>query len=378
MPIEFRYAGFGEYHRISQFLDKYWAKNHVYVREPELFEWTFGRNSLWDQAGYSFALAEDRDEVVGILGGIPFVFNSLGHISQAIWLANFMVRPDYRRGPVALRLLNMFRRPPYDAVIAFGNTPAIVPLYQALRAQILSEMPRHVAVLPGAEKRMLNLLRMAYPEWPAHRAEALARAFRLANQEVDASVRPVNALPPRWDSCDWPQIASQTVGAARDLDYLRWRYQEHPCFNYRFMIIPEGNRTGLAVWRLETIHRVTSQGPEAVDRIGRLVEFLPASRNNAEELLSLFWRELYDTDALGADYYGYHGEMGGWLREFGFHGVEGHPDGHAIPSRFQPLERSDGCIRSAVFLRDEVPKCSIDSHCIWYWTKSDADQDRPN
>jgi hypothetical protein len=378
MTIEFRYAGFGEYHRISQFLDKYWAKNHVYVRMAELFEWTFGRSSLWDQAGYSLALAEDRDEVVGILGGIPFVFNSLGQVSRAIWLVNFMVRPDYRRGPVALRLLNMFRRPPYGAVIAFGNNPSIVPLYRALRAHILSDMPRNVAVLPGAEKRMLSLLRMAYPEWTARRAEALAHAFRLANPEVDVSVRSVDSLSPSWESCDWAQIASHTVGAARDLDYLRWRYQEHPCFDYRFIIIPEGNRTGLAVWRLETIHRITSQGPEAVDRMGRLVEFLPASQNNAKELLSLFWRELYDTDALGADYYGYHGEMGGWLREFGFHGIEGHPDGPAIPSRFQPLERSDGCIRSAVFVRDEVPKCSIDSHCIWYWTKSDADQDRPS
>jgi hypothetical protein len=272
----------------------------------------------------------------------------------------------------------MFRRSPYDVVIAFGNNPAIVPLYRALRAQILSDMPRHVAVLPGAEKRMLNLLRIAYPEWPSHRAEALAYAFRLPNRELDVPGRPGDSLPSSWDSCDWPQIASQTVGAARDLDYLRWRYQEHPCFNYRFITIPEGSRTGLAVWRLETIHRVTSQGPEAVDRIGRLVEFLPASHNNAGKLLALFWRELCDAEALGADYYGYYGKTGVWLREFGFHGVESHPDGHAIPSRLQPLERSDGYLRSAVFVRDAVAKCSIDSYCVWYWTKSDADQDRPN
>jgi len=378
MTIEFRYAEFGEYHRISQFLDEYWTKNHVYVRTAELFEWTFSRSSLWDHAGYSFALAEDRDELVGILGGIPFIFNSLGQVSWAIWLVNFMVRPDYRRGPVALRLLNMFRRHPYDAIIAFGNNPSIVPLYRALRAQTLSEMPRHVAVLPGAEKRMVSLLRMAHPEWPAHRAEALAHAFRLAHQALEVSAWSGNSLPPSWDSCDWPQIASQTVGAARDLDYLKWRYQAHPCFDYRFITVPEGNRTGLAVWRLETIHRVTSQGPEAVDRIGRLVEFLPASRSNAKDLLSLFWRELYDADALGADYYGYHGEIATWLRAFGFHGVEGHPDGRAIPSRLQPLEQSDGCLRSAVFVHDKVPKCSVESHCIWYWTKSDADQDRPN
>jgi GNAT superfamily N-acetyltransferase len=377
MTIEFRYAGFGEYHRISQFLDKYWAKDHVYVRKPELFEWTFSRSSLWDQAGYSFALAEDRDEAVGILGGVPFVFNSLGQASRAIWLVNFMVRPDYRRGPVALRLLKMFRRLPYETVIAFGNSPAVVPLYRALGARILSEMPRHFAILPGAAERMVNLLSLAYPDWLAGRAESLARAFTLANPG-DGPVTSVNSLPPSWNRCYWPYIASQTVGAARDLDYLTWRYQKHPCFHYRFLIVPEGDRLGLAVWRLETIRNATRKGLEEVDHIGRLVEFLPCSRHNAKDLLSLFWHELDDAKAFGADYYGYHGESGFWLRELGFHSVEAHPDGRAIPSRFQPLERGDGRVLSAVLVREEVPSCAIDSHCIWYWTKSDSDQDRPN
>ena len=35
------------------------------------------------------------------------------------------------------------------------------------------------------------------------------------------------------------------------------------------LTVREGKRTGLAVWRLETIHRATPQGREPVDRIGR-------------------------------------------------------------------------------------------------------------
>jgi Acetyltransferase (GNAT) domain len=377
MTVECRYARFGEYDRVSLFLDNYWAKNHIYVRVPGLFEWTFGRQNLWDQPGYSFAIAEDKDEVVGILGGIPFVFNSMGQDSRAIWLVNYMVRPNYRRGPLALRLLKMFRRLPYETVIAFGNNPAVVPLYRALGARILSEMPRHFAVLPKAAERMVNLLSLAYPDSLAGRAESLARAFTLANP-VDGPPASVNSLPPRWNTSDWPRIASQTVGAARDLDYLTWRYQKHPYFHYRFLIVPEEDHLGLAIWRLETIRCATPQGLVEVDQIGRLVEFLPCSRSNAKDLLSLFWHELYEVNALGADYYGYHGESGLWLRELGFHGVEAHPDGRAIPSRFQPLEPGDGRILSAVFVREEVPGCAIDPHCIWYWTKSDSDQDRPN
>ena len=32
MTVEFRFAKFSEYQRISQFLDTYWAKDHAYVR----------------------------------------------------------------------------------------------------------------------------------------------------------------------------------------------------------------------------------------------------------------------------------------------------------------------------------------------------------
>ena len=181
MTVEFRFAKFGEYQRISQFLDTYWAKDHAYVRLPQLFDWTFGRKNLWDHEGYSFILAEDKGEIVGILGGIPFVFNCLGKASWAVWAANYMVRPDYRRGPTAIRLLGMLRRPPYDTVIAFGVSPSGVPIYRLLRWQVLENIPRHFATLPDATGRMVHLLRLAHPDWPGASCRG-ARRFLQINQ----------------------------------------------------------------------------------------------------------------------------------------------------------------------------------------------------
>jgi hypothetical protein len=377
MTVEFRYARFGEYTKISRFLDHYWAKNHVYVRMPELFEWTFRRNDLWDEEGYSFVLAEDNGEVIGILGGIPFVFNCLGRTSRAVWFANYMVCPDHRRGPLAIRLLGMFHRPPYRLQVVFGMNPRVAPIYQRLGWNVLESIPRHFMILPHAIERAVRLLRLTHPDWSAERAKVLAGAFRLADITT-ASVPYTETLPHSWDTIDWPRIAARTVGASRDRQYLTWRYLKHPNFSYRLLTIAEGSRTGLAIWRLEVIRRATPEGLEDVDRIGRLVEFLPASRDNARDLLAVFWNELMKADALGADFYGYHGEIGSWLGEFGFRRVEKTPDGELIPSRFQPLEPKPGAIVSAVIAQDDVPSCSGDSHCVWYWTKSDGDQDRPN
>ncbi len=49
MTIEIRYAKIGDYPRISGFLDQYWERDYIYVRNPKLFDWTFGRNELWHQ-----------------------------------------------------------------------------------------------------------------------------------------------------------------------------------------------------------------------------------------------------------------------------------------------------------------------------------------
>ena len=377
MALTFRYAELTEYPRISGFLHQYWAADHIYTRDRALFEWTFGPKPQWPHTGYSFALAEDdKHELAGILGGIPFSFNCYGHNTTGIWIANYVVRPEERRGSAALQLLSMFRRPCFHPLIAFGINPATATIYRVLHGEVLPMIPRWLAILPECVDRATNLLEIAYPEWGAERAGQLAEAFRLARPPV-TSAPAVHGIPESWDSVEWPAIAERTAGAVRDSAYLSWRYRDHPCFEYRFLAVNDAGRWGLLVWRLETIRRATTTGREDVDRMGRLVEFLPVSSGNASELLGAFFREISEAGALGADYYGYHGETNCLLREAGFRNSEVHTDGSLFPCRFQPLDRKGGGIMSAMF-REASPPCTLAPNCPWYWTKSDSDQDRPN
>ena len=88
------------------------------------------------------------------------------------------------------------------------------------------------------------------------------------------------------------------------------------------------------MWRLETIRRQTPEGRVDLDRIGRLVEFIPVSIANGEALMSAFARELGEAGGLGADFYGYHGQTRCMLRQFGFREAAHHPDGRAIRRDF--------------------------------------------
>src|SRR5690606_24533285 len=147
-------------------------------------------------------------------------------------------------------------------------------------------------------------------------------------------------------------------------------------FNYHFIAVPEGERTGLLAWRLETIHRQTENGArEPVETIARLLEFLPASEANAKELLARFRSECAVNGALGADYYGFHGAQREQLDRLGFRALSDE-DADSIPSRFQPLDGKGGGILSAFFLKQEAPEVAVTGACPWYWTKADSDQDR--
>jgi hypothetical protein len=377
MAIEFRFARLDEYPRVSAFLHEFWAQNHVYCRDRELFEWTFRRKDQWEAENLSVAVAEDHGELAGILGGIPFRFNRFGRTSPGIWIVNYVIRPDHRKGSAALQLLSQFRRPEFNPVIAFGINPATSVIYRVLRGTVLDEIPRHFLVLPGAVERMAQLLQLAWPEWQADRARELAGWLALRNRPA-AAPETGQLIPRTWDREEWPAIAERTVGAARDTAYLTWRYRKHPVFEYRFVTVPEGERTGLAVWRLEAIRRQTPQGRVEVDRIGRLVEFLPVSAENAARLFGALVQELEQAGAMGADWYGYHSQTRCWLRQSGFQEAARHPDGRSIPSRFQPLDGKGGGILSAMFVQSEMPPCADSDDCVWYWTKSDSDQDRPN
>ncbi len=291
MALQFRFAQLDEYSKVSAFVNEYWAQNHVYCRSRDLFEWTFRRPDEWEHEGFSVVIAEDQGEPAGILGGIPFRFNRFGRTSRGVWIVNYVIRPDHRKGASALQLLSQFRRPEFDPVIAFGINPATKAIYQVLRGTVLDEIPRHFLVLPEASGRMADLLRLTYPDWPEDRARDLAESLVLRRRPAP-SPEAIDLIPRTWDQEEWPAIAERTIGAARDSAYFTWRYRKHPVFEYRFVTAPEGARNGLAVWRLETIRRQTPEGRRDLDRIGRLVEFLPVSPANAEALLGTFVKDL--------------------------------------------------------------------------------------
>ena len=88
-----------------------------------MFDWSFRRPGNWELPNsYSFSVAVDGSELVGILGGVPFTLNQFGKASKAVWIVNYVIRPDYRKGAMALQLLSSFRKPEFSAVVAHSES----------------------------------------------------------------------------------------------------------------------------------------------------------------------------------------------------------------------------------------------------------------
>jgi hypothetical protein len=388
MSVTFRYADLAEYPQISRFLNDYWAADHVYCRQEDLYRWAFGRGTPRvgpNEGGPStMAVAENQGELVGILGGMPFVFNQFGESKRGVWITNYVVRPDHRKGSTALQLLSMFRgnsgrgEHDYDITVAFGIKPATATIYKVLRGEVLADIPRQLLVFPGASERMAHILALAHPEWEESRRQSLAAAFEMREMPMVSDIVLDQFDLADWDERNWAILARETVGAARDASFLQWRYFDHPLFSYRTVTVREGSRTGLAIWRMETIHRLVDGAREPVDRIARLVEFLPASDENAKELFAGVLLQAKQAGAFAVDYYGYHGRYGRLLEASGLQRVSQVEDGEWIPTRFQPLDGKGGGIMSAMLVQFATPACAADVACPWYWTKADSDQDRPN
>jgi hypothetical protein len=126
------------------------------------------------------------------------------------------------------------------------------------------------------------------------------------------------------------------------------------------------------------IHQLDGEVRKPLHNIARLVEFMPVSEGNAEQLVAAFLNEARKAGAFGADYYGFHGPSRRQLVQAGLKMTQSHEAGEHIPSRFQPLDGKGGEILSAGMLEGGIPECEISDDCPWYWTKADSDQDRPN
>ena len=356
---------------LQSLIENHWRKGHILARDADLLRWQYRHPSHPERL--SVLLAEHDGEPVGMLGLIPSGFCVRGARIPGAWVAMWLTVPEWRPRMLGLRLLRRLFAGDYQMIGVLGvNQETTGAIYKSLGFTACDVVPRWVHVT--SPEALANLVADC-----GDRYSAAARAAWAASAR-----RPPSGVTPRlvvwdqetaarWDRAWHAQFAPQLVGTWRDAAYLRWRYVDHPRYQYQLRFIEDpsdGALAGLLVYRIEKVR-------DRSESVLRVVEFLTTAAVGAAlaqvvldagQAAHVTFTDFFCTSTASAPYL----EAAGFLREDAMPAP--------LPSRFQPLDFTHTHLNGVFWMSPAVAgngdACSTSP--AFYVTRADGDQDRPS
>jgi hypothetical protein len=334
--------------RWSNFIGESYANPHYVMLSPTFLRWQFFDNPANKTGGYTLWVIEHKDEIVAQLGFVPFLgLTRSGEAVEGAYPINLMITPEYRSvGLGATLLKRLLKLSP--CLLNPGVNEAGATLGEGLGMANLHVLHRYIAVI---DKQA---------------AQALAYNGRLPRgvEEADppaADVIRAMTLPDELGAeLAFPRPA---YGARRNRDFLRWRYESHPAFNYEFLFSPD-YRSALVFHEEREmdsgslILRVVDLLSRPEHQLALLSAVVLAAKIRGAAIVDFFCSlDFYEPALIAA----------------GFFGEETHADGR-IATLFQPLDFK----KTGILVLASCPGWQKGRLEDWYVTKADSDQDRPN
>lgn len=323
--------------------------NPAYVLLSENFRrWQFCDNPANETGAYTLWLVLHRDAVIAQLGFVPFIAQEPhGETFSGAWPVNLNVDPAYRA--LGLGAILMDRLLKQAHVVNPGSSEAGATLCTGLGMVDLGHLHRWIAIVDPVRATPLA----ADGKLPSGVEQATAERAT----QIGGGIAPVRRLPASAPDCFRPPFSARH--ARRDRGFMRWRYEEHPGFDYEFLLDESGGN--ILVFHEE---REAKSGASLLRVVDLMADAAAAPRLLAAAVLAAHAR-----GAALVDFYCSLTHYAPALEQAGFFNERDHPDGR-IAALFQPLDFRKVGIRVLV--------SESQSTAPWYITKADSDQDRPN
>jgi GNAT superfamily N-acetyltransferase len=302
---------------LQTFIDREWRAGHVLGRDQELLRWQHRRRG--DAERLAVLAAREGGAPVAILGFVEFDACTEGGRLRGGWMTTWLTVPHARGRGLGATLVEHVRGSEYDLIGALDANSATTHALRKL-GFVTRPMARWVDVAD---------------------AEAIG-------QLLGRTRSPAAPSPPQQGSL--PRF----TGACRDDEFRRWRYREHPRFEYGLV----EDDSGFAAFRLEQVRDSEVQAMRLVDFLGGAT-LAQRIRDTADREGVAF------TDfSCTSPSYAVELERVGFTRDDTF------------PRRFQPLEAAEA---PPVCCFWAGPSTDVDvAGTDLYVTRADSDLDRPN
>lgn len=368
--MEIRYFKVDEIDILQKGINDLWAKGHVFTKDEKLLKYMFYENPynylLIDNEHLSFLGAWKDDRMIGLLGVMPSVFNIKGQKSFGCCMTNWIVSSKYRNTGAGLALLSKLQQASPNILLSLGINEKVAKLYKIMRWNVVENVPRWVG-LTNKERTIKKLLNGDFNPlryWNDLKPIQNNSSY-LVKEVVDLDEK-------MWNEFYWGNFAKRTIGFARDYLFLSWRYLNNSFFDYKTIICYDtyGNYKGIAIIRIE--HILNNE------KIGRIVEFISTNQDSSIALANFLIS--IDKDILFFDFFCFSSISSWGLEAVGFKRIsKSHEDQFNFPLRFQPIDLNMTDLIASLYASPKFKKeYNVIEDEMWYVTKGDSDQDRPN
>jgi GNAT superfamily N-acetyltransferase len=367
--MEIRYFRRSETEQLKNAIHTVWSPNHILSRNDQLINYMFHENPAknhWiESEHYSFLGVWVDSKIVGMLGVMPFEVNNKGLTRVGCSLTNWIVLPEYRSTGAGFALFHTVKEHNPEMILSLGINSTVGKLYRKMGWSILQDVPRWVGIVNKRKtiEKMLDGNELPLRYWNELKTIQSYNDYQISHH--------IEEEP--WDRFYKEFFAPKTIGFARNYQFIKWRYMNHPIFNYNIITCKDKNNNikGMAIIRIESLLN-------DCEKIGRIVEFIAVDQDSSICLANAVAE--MSQDLLFLDFYCFSSVSTWGLESIGFKRIlESENDPVVVPTRFQPIDLTITNMMAAFSVQPDIKnKINLAEESCFYITKGDSDQDRPN
>ncbi len=355
--------------KVIEFFKKNWSPNHIFVKDPNFMKWQLNpkRSEHFTDSGLAALTIWNNDNLEGFQGLIPSSFSVLGKISDGYWLCNLSVSNKFRPHGFGVRLMSEVLKLPVNNIAVSGINNKIFNFYKFMNYHTIDQLNRYICI---TDIHLMNELAENYI-FSDKNTKQLKYNYKF-EKNLNLIIKELNFNKNDWDSYSKEICNKNYIGTYRNYDYIKWRYIEHPYFNYKIITIKNDKDIilGHAIYRFEKILNMN------ID-ILRIIEINSLNQNYSKDLISYIENIACNSGVAFIDYF-FSQNFTALEKRYGWF-KESKKQEFVIPSLFQPLNRNAHYINSAIKIKNlKNYKLSDDLSFSYSIYKSDGDQDRPN
>ena len=333
---------------VMDYIENNWPRE-VVLAYADFYKWQF-ESMPFDNSDHSIIVVDSKDRICGYLGLNIHEFVYEVERLKGAELTTWIIDRKNRGGGFAKPMIE-FAKSNFDFLLGASVTKDALSVYLRLGFNYVHSIPRFVKILNF--NKITKFLKIE---------SFVKKAFRERKEKTSGSVKEYKSVS------NINEFSFEIKnGFSRSKEYLKWRYSDHPVYEYKFF----GNKDLLIVYRIEHVNDI---------KVAIILDFLVNEIvNNDKASVSLSEFSLFcckgQVDLI--EFYCLDSKINKFFISNGYIPTLKMAPFLKIPFLYNPVEYTNNNSYSlVVWDNDKSPKLKNFSNL--YVTKSDCDMDRPN